>query len=645
MYNWLVLQLGRLNVSLKLVVGFGILLLLMLLVLLGGLRGLSQQSERNEQLADIAQIRDLSQRAGIARRDFELHGDAERAREVDNLAAQMLATLDRQRQQGGLDTAELGREQQAIEAYRAAFASLVQAGEQRNQARTALVGSAKQALERFATLQQQLFERLASDPALVATTREVAELQQQVLQLRYLVRGFVFEQSDAAQQAAIQAAEALAGRMASAKAQFPSEQAAALEAAAQALQAYRQAIDGFAAGVRSSQQARAAINSNGAALLDASGHLYEQARQQGLDETAHARMQQILLSLFALFFGALSGWAINRQIVRPLHEALQLAEHIAQGDLSQDLAGDLNIQRSDELGQLQRVMLRMRDSLGDLIGHIGGGVSQLASAADELSAVTEQTRAGVDSQRVETEQVASAIHQMAATVQEVARNAEMASGAARQADQQAREGDGVVSQAVEQIDRLAAEVERSAEAMERLRSESEKIGSVLVVIKSVAEQTNLLALNAAIEAARAGDAGRGFAVVADEVRGLAQRTQQSTAEIEGLIAALQQGAQEAAGRMEDSRRLTGNSVALSRQAGEALGAIARSVAQIQDMNLQIASAAEEQSSVAEQINRSVTQVREIAEQSATAAEQTASSSQELARLGGLLQGQVGRFRL
>ncbi|MFV3329454.1 methyl-accepting chemotaxis protein [Pseudomonas sp. NY15437] len=234
---------------------------------------------------------------------------------------------------------------------------------------------------------------------------------------------------------------------------------------------------------------------------------------------------------------------------------------------------------------------------------------------------------------------------MAATVQEVARNAEQASAAARQADQQAREGDLVVQDAVQQIDRLASEVDRSAQAMELLRQESEKIGSVLDVIKSVAEQTNLLALNAAIEAARAGEAGRGFAVVADEVRGLAQRTQSSTAEIEGLIAALQRGAQDAVSRMDDSRRLTGSSVQLTRRAGEALGAIARTVADIQGMNLQIASAAEEQSSVAEEINRSVVQVREIADQSAAASEQTASSSTELARLGSELQLQVGRFRL
>ncbi|WP_084313021.1 methyl-accepting chemotaxis protein [Pseudomonas jinjuensis] len=382
-----------------------------------------------------------------------------------------------------------------------------------------------------------------------------------------------------------------------------------------------------------------------AAMLDSGVALYDRTLQQRDQDVAAALQRQIFYTLFALAFGVLSVWAINKSIMRPLGKALELAESIARGDLTRSFARHPDDQRLDELGQLQRSMQRMRDSLAELVGHIGGSVSQLATAADELSAVTEQTRAGVNSQRIETEQVASAIHEMAATVQEVARNAEQASAAAQQADQQARQGDRVVGEAMVQIDLLAAEVERSAAAMERLRSESQKIGSVLDVIKSVAEQTNLLALNAAIEAARAGDAGRGFAVVADEVRGLARRTQQSTAEIETLIAGLQQGAQEAATMMEDSRRLTGSSVELTRRTGETLESIVRSVAEIQGMNLQIASAAEQQSSVADEINRSVSQVREIADQSAAASEQTATSSNELARLGNDLQLQVGRFRL
>ncbi|WP_414704361.1 methyl-accepting chemotaxis protein [Pseudomonas sp. UBA4194] len=284
-------------------------------------------------------------------------------------------------------------------------------------------------------------------------------------------------------------------------------------------------------------------------------------------------------------------------------------------------------------------------SLRELIAGIGDGVTQLASAAEELSAVTEQTSAGVNAQKVETDQVATAMNEMAATVQEVARNAEEASEAAVAADQQAREGDRMVNQAVAQIERLAAEVVHSTDAMALLKQESDKIGGVLDVIKSVAQQTNLLALNAAIEAARAGEAGRGFAVVADEVRSLAQRTQQSTEEIEGLIASLQSGTHQVASAMDSSRQMTDSTVLLTRQAGESLAGITRTVSTIQAMNQQIASAAEQQGAVAEEINRSVSNVRDVSEQTAAASEETAASSVELARLGGHLQGLVGKFRV
>ncbi len=287
----------------------------------------------------------------------------------------------------------------------------------------------------------------------------------------------------------------------------------------------------------------------------------------------------------------------------------------------------------------------MAATLRELIGGIRDGVSQISSAAEQLSAVTEQTSTGVNNQKVETDQVATAMQEMSATVQEVARNAEQAAQAATEADDEARQGDRVVAEAIAQIERLASEVSRSTDALKVLEKESDKIGSVMDVIKAVAEQTNLLALNAAIEAARAGEAGRGFAVVADEVRALAQRTQSSTAEIEGLVAGLQGGTQQVATVMLSSRELTDRSVELTRRAGGALENITRTVSNIQSMNQQIAAAADQQSAVAEEISRSILNVRDVSEQTASASEETAASSVELARLGNELQDMVSRFRV
>ncbi|WP_431768153.1 methyl-accepting chemotaxis protein [Pseudomonas hormoni] len=290
-------------------------------------------------------------------------------------------------------------------------------------------------------------------------------------------------------------------------------------------------------------------------------------------------------------------------------------------------------------------MDKTRRNLRELLSHVNGITIQLASAAEQLSAVTKQTSAGVTNQRLETDQVATAMNEMAATVHEVAQNAQEASVAAQSADKQAVQGNAAIQRALIQIDKLSEEVSRSADAVAHLNKESVGISTVLTVINGIAEQTNLLALNAAIEAARAGEAGRGFAVVADEVRGLAQRTQQSTRQIEELISNLQAGAQNAANMMSASSTLVDETVNRAHEVQTELAAITQTVSLIQAMNMQIATAAEEQSAVAEEINRSVLNVRDVAEQSAAASEETAASTMELARLGNELQQQVGRFKV
>ncbi|WP_300725101.1 methyl-accepting chemotaxis protein [Pseudomonas sp.] len=419
------------------------------------------------------------------------------------------------------------------------------------------------------------------------------------------------------------------------------EDLALIEQQLNAVQAYRQGFTERLQPAQAGADAMDNIHQQGNHLIELSQKLSALQLARRDNDSQQAITLLASCTVLALVLGIIAAWLITRQIVTPLQRTLRTVEAIASGDLTQNT----QVNRKDELGQLQAAVQRMTENLRELIGGISDGVTQLASAAEELSAVTEQTSAGVNSQKVETDQVATAMHEMAATVQEVARNAEEASEAAVAADQQAREGDKVVAQAIAQIEKLAIEVGHSTDAMGLLKRESDKIGSVLDVIKSVAQQTNLLALNAAIEAARAGEAGRGFAVVADEVRSLAQRTQKSTEEIEELIAGLQSGTLQVSSSMDNSRALTDNSVELTRRAGESLGNITRTVSAIQGMNQQIAAAAEQQSTVAEEINRSVLNVRDVSEQTAAASEETAASSIELARLGTHLQTLVGRFRV
>ncbi|MCG6577897.1 methyl-accepting chemotaxis protein [Pseudomonas sp. AF32] len=346
-------------------------------------------------------------------------------------------------------------------------------------------------------------------------------------------------------------------------------------------------------------------------------------------------------SALALLVGLIAAWVITRLIVAPLRSVIRVAQQIASGDLS----ATIEVTRRDEIGQLMLAMQQMGAGLSSIVSGLQAGIEQLANSAQSLSAVTEQTNLEVSSQKEETEQVATAMNQMTATVHDVARNAEEAAQAAQTADDKVESGQQVVRQSMVRIEQLADSATSASSSIENLSAEIQNIGTVLSVIKSVAEQTNLLALNAAIEAARAGEQGRGFAVVADEVRALARRTQQSTEEIERLVSALRAAAQTSVQQIQSSGELVKMAVSDALQTESALGSIATAVSLIQQMNQQIAAAAEQQSSVAEEINRSVTSIRASADQSSLAMQGNAASSIELAQLGVELKGMVGHFKL
>nr|WP_040265752.1 methyl-accepting chemotaxis protein [Pseudomonas rhodesiae] len=638
MYRWLAEKLGNVSVKTKLAVGFGLVLLLTLLIMLTGWTGLSGVISRGDKLGYIASLNDLTKDLRIARLDYEMRRGEQGTTAVSGLLGQLDSGLKTARTliEQPADIALIEDQLAAVETYKRAFEAMAQAGANRENARSKLGDTADNAVAKVAEVEKAL---LQGDS--VSQFNSIVELSKLIQQARFQVRGYTYSGKVEAEQPALDAIDNALKKIASLNGQIGDQFSNNLGQASVSLQAYRAAVSQF----RDSQLASAAalkiMGAQGDILIDRSNKLTDSQTVVRDTDAAHAKNLLLLATILALIFGLVAAWAITRQIILPLEQTLKVAERVASGDLSHNLTS----LRQDELGQLQRAMQSMTVGLRELIGGISDGVTQIASAAEQLSAVTEQTSAGVNSQKVETDQVATAMNEMAATVQEVARNAEEASEAAVAADQQAREGDKVVGEAIAQIERLATEVGNSTEAMGDLKRESDKIGSVLDVIKSVAQQTNLLALNAAIEAARAGEAGRGFAVVADEVRSLAQRTQKSTEEIEELIVGLQTGTQQVAAIMDNSRGLTDSSVELTRRAGSALASITRTVSTIQAMNSQIATAAEQQSAVAEEINRSVLNVRDISEQTAAASEETATSSTELARLGTHLQALVGRFRV
>ncbi|MEN5150662.1 methyl-accepting chemotaxis protein [Pseudomonas orientalis] len=634
---------GNISVNLKLGLGFGLVLVLTSILALTGWTSLGGLIDRSNWMSDITQLNASLTKLRIVRLQYMLaNGDEEVAQNVqtslDAFAAKQQKLLDSFKSPENVKL--LNQQKTVITAYQQSLNKMREAYRNGNAARQVMGDKADIANAQINALDTSV-QQMPDSPERFAQFQAVSNAKEEFLLARYEVRGYtnnVNAENEA--RAAAQIEKTIAG-LKSLNAVFGSSQQAALSALETALGAYRSAVQSYKAANANIVAARAEMTTQGADIVTISDKLYDIQLDRRDAESAQARSLQLISTLLALLVGIIAAWVITRQITRPLQDTLAVVERIASGDLSHNI----QVTRRDELGVLQQGIQRMGTTLRELISGIRDGVTQIASAAEELSAVTEQTSAGVNSQKIETDQVATAMHEMTATVQEVARNAEQASLAAADADGQARAGDKVVAEAIAQIERLAAEVARSTDAMTHLQQESNKIGSVMDVIKAVAEQTNLLALNAAIEAARAGEAGRGFAVVADEVRGLAQRTQKSTEEIEGLVAGLQNGTQQVANAMNNSRSLTDSSVDLTRKAGASLENITRTVSNIQSMNQQIAAAAEQQSAVAEEISRSIVNVRDVSEQTATASDETAKSSVELARLGSQLQQMVSHFRV
>ncbi|MDD2048101.1 methyl-accepting chemotaxis protein [Pseudomonas putida] len=643
-------MLGNMSVRLKLTLAFALVLLLTLLITLSGWRALDDAVLRSEKLQEIARLNDIGKDLRAERITFRVLNDPHSKTQIEQSlkALQELLTAMPGRYDAPESRQMIAGKLQTVQRFSRDFEQLQQAVASRQARQQAMQGAEQRLTELVDEVTDQALEKMRGDDLQSSQSRvlnlaEALARHIEVANQQSLVPAYTFEpleQFNSVGQPALdsarQAFEQLAQLMKTHGLADSTQ-----ENLRSALSRYQDSLDQYRRAAIAVETLQDTLEQLGIELREASRKLSDHQTEQRDAEAIQAQRVLTAEAILALLFGSLAAWLITLQITAPLKQTLALAARIAQGDLQVTET----VPRRDEMGQLQNSMQAMIVSLRELIGGIGGGITQLSSAVEQLAAVSEQSKVRIAQQKDETDQVATAMNQMSATVHEVAQNAELASQAATTADQQAQLGDQVVGEAVAQIEQLAQQMDHSIDAMHQLAGESQRIGSILDVIKSVSEQTNLLALNAAIEAARAGEAGRGFAVVADEVRGLAQRTQQSTEEIEQLIGNLHDGTDQVTRLLDSSKILTRDSVELSRKAGDALGQITHTVSNIQGMNQQIATASEEQSAVAEEINRSVINVREVSDQTSAASEETAASSVELARLGRELQTLVGRFSL
>lgn len=365
-------------------------------------------------------------------------------------------------------------------------------------------------------------------------------------------------------------------------------------------------------------------------------------RTHYVEAISGARNITLAIGALALGIGLAIAWFISASITRPLCNAVIAMNDIAQGE--GDLTKRLDDSGKNEIARLAMAFNQFAEKVRLTVAQVMGFTVQLASAAEQMATIAQQTNQGVQQQLLESEQVATAMNEMTATVQEVARHSTEASGSAKDADKQANVGVSVVEQTIASINLLDSDIAQATNVINKVGEDSDSIGSVLDVIRGIAEQTNLLALNAAIEAARAGEQGRGFAVVADEVRTLASRTQESTQEIQAMIERLQNGAREAVQVMESSRNRSQDSVNQAAEAGTTLKSITQAITSISEMNFQIASAAKEQSSVAEEINKNVVNISQVVGQTADGAQQTFTASNELSQLANKLQQLVDQFK-
>lgn len=646
---------ANLGMAKKLGLGFTLVLLLTALVAAIGVWSLQTIGQRFEGLTSMSTLNSDLLKVRLIEQDYALHADPKAVEALHASVDALLAQAAGLKARSASNERVMGDVEQALVAYRQAFDEFVELTQTKDLALEMASWSVSSVANNLDVLQAGL----ADDGAYglkESQGKEGAELIEQAGQVSQVSRLMLqamnearvrLDQSrradadDAGQGKIEQADQALAEvEKLKTTVKDPGYQTVLNEVAGH-IASFSEKLGEYTALLAQEKVVYTQLHDRAEQVVSRVNQAYAAEDQSMQTQLQHSTLLIIGSSALALLVGLIAAWVITRLIVAPLRAVIAVAQQIASGDLS----GRMEVSRRDEIGQLMQAMQQMGNSLSQMVSGLQTGIEQLASSAHSLSSVTEQTTAEVSSQKDETEQVATAMNQMTATVHDVARNAEQAAQAAQTADAKVDSGQQVVRMSLQRIELLATSSNSASASIESLSAQIQNIGTVLSVIQSVAEQTNLLALNAAIEAARAGEQGRGFAVVADEVRALAKRTQQSTEEIERLVSTLRSAAQSSVQQIQQSGELVKLAVSDALETEGALGSIAAAVSLIQQMNQQIAAAAEEQSSVAEEINRSVTSIRASADHSALSMQDNAASSIQLAQLGAQLKGMVGHFRL
>lgn len=645
----IIARLADLSVGSKLLLAFGLVSVLSVSAIAIAFQSSSLLQLGSKQSQAIAEINLLLLKAQATEKDFALTATPA---DADQLRL-MLIELDSQAKalETNADASSLARLEEIRNSslkYQEQFSKFTDDTHRAKEALADMQVQAEEAraqfefveLDMFSALRESVTGQAQLNSDALTFTENASSLIRTLLAIRNGEFGYIQQASDQNLENWESLMKGVEGELSRLQSRIGQEHQDILEAARVALSNYRTAFQHYSASRTATERGAEQMRRFAETVLQQADQALDE-HQQKMDHLTNAILRILVISaVVILALAILACFVIRQLIVPPLKRTLALAQAIAAGDLSCDIEEN----RRDELGQLCRAMRSMTINLRDLVSRIGQGIGQLHSAAEQLQQASQQSSKGAIAQKRETEHAASATEQMANSSGHVSIHAQQAVTAAQEANHHANEGDVVVRQGADQISRLAEDINVSMSTIHELHEGSERIGSVLDVIMAVAEQTNLLALNAAIEAARAGEQGRGFAVVADEVRALARRTQDSTREIEALVAGLQNLSHRAVNQMSGSAHLSQEAVVFSDQARQALQRITNSVSNIERLNQQIAVSAEKQSSMAEEISQNVEQVRGVAERGATTNSRIADSSAELARLGSELQQLVQQFR-